>query len=618
MVTITELLSIFYLITRTALIAAWLVILIAVFIFLLKSSRKAASARPASRPAVHLPSHLMPIDIFLSATIMTVLATIGAIALVAPPNTSDAMEYHLPRMIFWVSNHSVRNYPTPDYAQLIQGTAAEFLTLHSYLLWGGDRLVNLVEFLSLIGSAIAASLIAGKFGAGRTGQLFAALFVVTIPETILEASGAMTTVAVSFWIAAACYFTLRAVKDQHTLDVVTAALAIGLALLTKGIALIYLPFLVLGSVFFRPAPRRVWMLKGLPLIFLIALALNTPQFIRAYQVTGTPLGAPFPAGGPRLHFGNDQITPGSIVASVIRHATLHMETPSNRTDARIESVARRAIRLVGRDPDDVGAVWLGYPFSIGHPSRLETQAGNPLHFLMLILAFAALPFLFSTFEPRHRSLLWYAGGVLCAFVAFCAVIRWQPWGSRFHLPLFVAAAAIVGVLIERTIKSRLLVNALAALLVLNALPYLLSNSIRSVLRTKSFPTLSEPRAELYFADQHTALAADYLALAATINASKCHSAAIDAYLPAPDSQIVNSPPAFYVYPLLAQLRIDGRSRTVRYIDVQNPTQRFAPSKPHASPCAIVCLSCARHRSHADLGPTQTFGDSELTLLSSRP
>ena len=616
LVTITELLSIPYLITRNAIITSWTIVLIAIVGFLVISlKRTPPPARPSSQPAIHLPSGLASLDIYLSATIVAILVIIGAIAVIAPPNTADAMEYHLPRMIFWVSNHTVRNYPTPDYAQLIQGPAAEFITLHTYLLFGSDRLVNLVEFLSLIGSAVAVSLIAGKLGTGRTGQLFAGLFVVSIPEAILESSGAMTTVVVSFWIVTASYFTIRAVNRKRLVDIITAALAVGLALLTKGIAFIYLPFLILGCIVLGPAGNRIWMFKRIPLLIVIALCLNAPQFIRSYQVTGTPLGAPFPAAGPRLRFGNDRITPASIAASIIRHASLHMETPSDKINGRIEAIARRAIRLTGRDPDDPGSVWLGYPFYIGHPSRLETQAGNPLHFLLLIVTFAVLPFVVRRIGPEGRPVIWYAAGTLCAFIAFCAVIRWQPWGSRFHLPLFIVAAAIIGNFIGRFDKQRILIAALSMLLILNALPYLLSNSIRSMLHTKDFPTIYEPRADLYFADQHTALAPEYLALAAAINASHCRAIAIDAYLPAPDSEIINSPPAFFIYPLLAQLHIDGLTRTLRYVDVQNSTRRFALTKATAPPCAIVCLSCAHHKSHAALGRTQTFGESELTLAA---
>jgi hypothetical protein len=451
LVTITELLSVPYLITRNSVITAWALVLVALLAYLAQTLHMPpANIDQAARHPVHLPPHLARIDIALATLIAAMLAVIGLIAILTPPNTADAMANHLPRVLDWVSNHTVRNVSTVGSAQLIQAPADAYIHLHIYLLSGGDRLFNLVELFSLLGSAIAASLITGKFGAYRTAQLLAALFVVTIPQAVLEPSGFMTTVVATFWIAIACYFTLRAVKDQTPIDVLTAALACGLALLTEGAAFIFLPFVIMGSIFFRPAPRRTWMLKRVPLMILIALGFNTGQFIRAYQVSGTPLGVSFATGAHHRHI----IT-----------------------------------------PDVHGSAWPGDPL-FGDTICSETQAGNSLHLLLLILTLIALPYALSKLDPKHRSLLWYNCGIALAFCVSCAAVRWQPWGSRFHLPVFILAAATFGLLADRILRPRWLIGCLSALLAVNALLYLLSNSIRPILQTK--PTFSLPWGELCF------------------------------------------------------------------------------------------------------------------------
>src|SRR5215472_1496298 len=63
-----------------------------------------------------------------------IVVLVGITALAAPPNVWDAMDYHLPRVMIWMSNHSVRFFPTPDYNQLIFGTWSEYAILHTYLL----------------------------------------------------------------------------------------------------------------------------------------------------------------------------------------------------------------------------------------------------------------------------------------------------------------------------------------------------------------------------------------------------------------------------------------------------------------------------------------------------
>ena len=621
LVTMTELLSAFYLVTRGAMIASWSVVLIAITALLLRSLKRIAPPpRPPSQRAIHLPGGLRRLDLALSIAIVFVLAIIGIIAVIAPPNAADAMEYHLPRMIFWVSNHTVRNYPTPDYSQLMEGPAADFVALHSYLLFGSDRLVNLVGLLSLSGCAVAVSLIAGKFSTGRTGQLFAGIFVVTLPEAVLGSSEVTTTVAVSFWIVTACYFAIQAIKAGRTFDIVTAAFATGLALLTNGSAVIYIPLLLFGCLRYEPAARRSWILKRIPLLLFIALALNVPQFLRVWQVTGTPFGGAYGAAWRSLYLANERPSPVPHGASDDSHAIVQAETTSDATDNRIVRLARQAIHVAAVDAEDLGALfWPLHKTYAEFSSRGETQAGNPLHLLLLIVGFAALPFVASGMEdPGRRSILWYATGLFGNFFVLLTALRLQPASGHLQLSLFIAAAVIVGHIAGRIHKRRLLLAVVSILLILDVLPYVLANPIRSVLPIKNFATIYEPRSDLYFADQHAALAPEYIAVAAAIKRSKCDNIALDTYLPLPGMQIAGRPSSVYIYPLLAQLHIDGHLRTAHYIDVHNFTERFAATPPQARACAIVCLGCAHHESIAAAGSTQVFGDSEVTLAKTLP
>jgi hypothetical protein len=107
-------------------------------------------------------------------------------------------------------------------------------------------------------------------------------------------------------------------------------------------------------------------------------------------------------------------------------------------------------------------------------------------------------------------------------------------------------------------------------------------------------------------------------MAEAINARGCGHIALDAFLPTPEPQIGMSPHSFYIYPFLAQLHIDGRSRFVRYINVQNPTHAFAATTSTPAPCAVVCLSCRQSnglKSDASMGDNHVFGDDELVFLN---
>ena len=76
--------------------------------------------------------------------------------------------------------------------------------------------------------------------------------------------------------------------------------------------------------------------------------------------------------------------------------------------------------------------------------RAEDLAGNSLHLLLIAAAMVG-----AWRGGGDRRLRAFAGCLLVAFLFFCVVLRWQPWHSRLHLPLFILGAPMVGVVFER-------------------------------------------------------------------------------------------------------------------------------------------------------------------------
>src|SRR6266404_3089166 len=210
---ISEGLGHFTLLTRAATTFAWLLI-IAVLLVLLRRHSGAANFHQSNlslRYSEDLGTGLKVAAFGAGGTACFALIT----ALFSPPNTWDAMIYHLPRAVMWISNRSVGFYPTPDYQQLILAPWAEYAMAQTILLSGNDRFVNLVEFLSYLGCALSASLIAGYLGARTRGQVLAAVVALTIPTMVLEASGPMNTAVVTLWIAASAAFVLAWNASEH-------------------------------------------------------------------------------------------------------------------------------------------------------------------------------------------------------------------------------------------------------------------------------------------------------------------------------------------------------------------------------------------------------------------
>jgi hypothetical protein len=578
----TEALSLPRLLSRGPLALCWLALCAATFFYLRTLKGRSAESSPGQNGSA------APFDratrILLGITgIIVVLVAITA--LVSAPNVWDAMEYHLPRATMWMSNRSVRFYATPDYAQLIFGPWAEFAMMHTELLSGSDRFVNMVEFLSFLFSAIGVSLIAKLLSARPRGQALAAIACVTIPEGILEASGPMNTYVVSFWIMATVLFLMLWNEDPSWLNTICVGLSAGLAIFTKGSAYIILPFLVLACWWMGSPASRIRFLKRSAVFVVLILAINGPHYFRTYQLTGSPLGFPLPSKYPRLQVVVEHVGIRGTLAGMLRNASLHVVTPSERVNAGIDRAFHSAIWKLGVDPNDRGQVYLHDPFHSNHFSLHEIHAGNPLHFLLIAIAIAVI--IWKCWHRPKDAALWYAVGLLLSLTFFSAMLRWTQWSSRYQLPFFVVGAALVGVMLDRYLP-RKAATAIAALLILFAVPFAVANRTRSLVPWSRVENLYHRRAYQYFLDSHTAIAPANIAAAEFVNQLSCDRVAIDVYLEHP--VLDYTPRSMYLYPLLAQIHADGRTRSVWYTGVQNDTIRYASTQ---TPCAVICPECAR-------------------------
>jgi hypothetical protein len=143
---LTETLGALAALRRGPLLLAWCALSLAAVI------RRSRQSPPIARPGL--------LDAALVAGIAAVALVIGATAWLSPPNSADAMAYHLPRVLYWAQAASVDFFPTSYYNQIMLPPLAEYFMLHTWVLSGGDRAVNLVQFFGFLGSVIGTSLIA--------------------------------------------------------------------------------------------------------------------------------------------------------------------------------------------------------------------------------------------------------------------------------------------------------------------------------------------------------------------------------------------------------------------------------------------------------------------------
>ena len=555
-------------------------------------------------------------DWFLLGSSVSILALTGVTALLAPPSGWDETLQHLPRVMQWLAQGSVGLFPTNYYVQDFAPPLTEWTMLHLLLLQGSDRFVNLVQWFGSLGSALAVSLIAEEFGCRIRGQLLAALLCLSIPQGVLSASGAKNDWLVACWLAVAVFLILRWQRNPRWIFVVTLGIAMGNLLLTKGTGDVFgAPvFLVLLAI----TPRPVW--RKIPAAVLLSasimVAMNAPQWSQNYRLGHSIFGLPAPDVAGMYNYRVDRVTPKEIAANVLRETSLHFALPTEALTQREAGLIRRSILVLGANPDDPGQIRPDQRFEI-HPYSLdEYYAGNPVHFVLAVLAFLAIGFSLRSM-PREAALVI---GVTLSFVLYCAVFKWEVTDARRHLGLFVLACPLIAAMIARKYPRKGYI--LAALVVILALPDVFfnstrplvsSNEIRAILHRPPDPTsksiLFRSRDEMYFAESND-LEPSYLPAGHAARRLACSHIGVD----------TTDHPFAYEYILMGIIDRHGPPRAFRYVNVKNLTTKFASKIDQQPPCAVLCIDCQNDPAKiaeysSELPNVQYFGD---VVLFGRP
>lgn len=107
-------------------------------------------------------------------------------------------------------------------------------------------------------------------------------------------------------------------------------------------------------------------------------------------------------------------------------------------------------RLFGESVDHVPGSTLGKKlFEVGIPFTLgEGRTGNFLHFWFLTASFIGI----LLFRRRGRFDPWTVGLALSGIVgalAFCGILQWEQWNSRYHTPLFMLGSPLGAIFVAR-------------------------------------------------------------------------------------------------------------------------------------------------------------------------
>ena len=297
-------------------------------------------------------------------------------------------------------------------------------------------------------------------------------------------------------------------------------------------------------------------------------------------------------------YGNSHITPVRSAANVIRNVGLNLAVPIGRVNVLTTKIFSAVIRSMGVEPSDPSQLVLsqiGYlpPFNIEFRPFSEYQAGNQLHFVLMVTAGV---FCLWNRKQFSRDVLLFALGIAGSFVLYATLLRWSPWNARYQLPVFVLGAVLSAIVVVR-IAPRW-TTAVAAVLLLLGVALSVKNSSRALI-DRRYSVITSPRDRTYFFDHHWDSADSFIQAAKAVSGKSCDSIGIDAN------------ENHFEYPMMALLNQDGRQRRISYVGVHNATVAYKHSD-QTSPCTVVCLGCAlkkeQEQYQKQFRSMETFGD----------
>ena len=502
---VTEIFGALHLLTRSALLVTWAVFGAAVMVQLRKHHPQ------LQRPSISL---LDGVTVF---AICCILAITGITAALSPPNTFDALAYHMPRVVYWSQSQSVGFFPTTYLNQISFPPLAEYMMMHTYIIAGNDRFVNLIVWAAFAASIIGVSSVASALGATTRGQLLAAFFCATLPGAILQASGAKNDLLLAFWLICAVYFGLLG-------RTIFSGLSLGLAVATKGTAYLFGPALLAAiiGITWRKSKHPRWFAVTSHALAAVLL-LNAPQYWRNVQLSGSPLGFDSPFANGTFLLKNSEPGFKATISNVVRNVSDELGARSQRWNQAVYDNVVRLHGLLNINPNDPDTTWQWSRYGPPENTRHEANANNKWH--LLLLCTALLVVARGAWKRGDFAWLLYGCGVLAGFLAFCVVLRWQPYGARLLAPLFMLSAPLAGVVLAR-LRPQILAFGVCVFLLDNARLPLLENWIRPLRGPRSiFQTSRESR---YFADiRSMENEGSYVTAADLVARSGCRDVGID-------------------------------------------------------------------------------------------
>ncbi|MCX6055313.1 MAG: hypothetical protein NTZ74_10445 [Chloroflexi bacterium] len=432
-------------------------------------------------------------DYMLLGFIGFVLIAFFIVGITTPPNNLDSLgKAHLTGIYYWLQQGSLDSTPAVPVSIFLDPINVQIQGLWLFLLGHSENLFFLVQWFSLLVTAVTTYEVSRLLKFSTTNSLISAIVGLSLPVALLQSYSFQGDLTVATFFMVSISMTISYLFSKRKFELITALIALGLTLGTKRAGFLVLP--VIGAYAFywliKEGKKKQWMpwLGGFLAIMLIFISFplgrstvrsgfdflktqllaenytslsqimdkvkyNTPRYV--YDLIGLD-------GLPRV-FQSDLIqTKAIIFKSMLKPSVLDLE--------------KEVFLQPGYNQGE----------RFGYTSPLVLSEDNswygPLGFILLPLSF-----IFSIFSlsKGRRYYSWFSFFLFVSFFFLVLLQRpgWDPYQGRYFLLAILPLVPMVSILFS---SNRLL----KTLLIILIIPFGLFISINTFFSNNSKPVIA--------------------------------------------------------------------------------------------------------------------------------
>lgn len=449
---ITESLSFGNSLTRTGLLAAWGIYDICLLtVLVLQTRREKLSAQQIRSDFLGVLHSKGAICFLIYAVVMI------ACALIIIPYNWDSMTYHCARLFHWAQNKSVAHYATGNSRQVSSPVLAAFVNVNVYILTkNGGSVLNLLQCVSYLSNGMLVYAVAKKLQLSSKSCVLSAVLFYSMPIAFAEALTTQVDNFSAFWLLSFVYLILDFTKknqkirfDKETMEKVTVlSLCVAFGYLSKpsvGFGMLFFAAWLFIMVLVRKDNWKVFLYALGAGILLVIILL--PELSRSFQTFHAFASQ---ETGARQLIGS--LHPRHILVNLSKNLAFNLPCVwLYQSSKNIYSFVNKIAAWLRIDINSPAISEDGREFSVHQPQTYDCDmAVNPVIVWAILIGTVIFVICLKNYIKNNENSqkIGYFIVSVGSFFLFCAVLRWEPFVSRYMISYLALLCPAIGIVLD--------------------------------------------------------------------------------------------------------------------------------------------------------------------------